>query len=58
MLRVIIFLLFFVLSTLAIVVTIGGSKNKHEKEISDKEQMEYCRKIYGKSLKKKNKDLQ
>lgn len=58
MLGVSISLTIIILSVVAIVVTIGVSKNEHEKEISDKEQMEYCRKIYGKSLKKKNEDLQ
>lgn len=55
MLAVIIILIIFILAALAIVVTIGGSKNRHEKEISDKAQIEYCGEIYRKSLKEKKK---
>lgn len=54
-LAVIIILIIFLLAALAIVVTIGGSKNRHEKEISDKAQIEYCGEIYKKSLKEKKK---
>lgn len=40
-----IFLIILILSVISIVVTIGGSRNQHEREISDKAQIEFCRKI-------------
>lgn len=55
MLAVIVILIIFLLAALAIVVTIGGSKNRHEKAVSDKAQIEYCGEIYKKSLKEKKK---
>lgn len=55
MTTIIVILFTFILSAISIVVTIGGSKNRHEKEISDKAQIEYCGEIYRKSLKEKKK---
>lgn len=45
----------YIFSLVAIIVTIGGSKNRHEQQISDKAQLEYCKNLQAKRRSKKKK---